>query len=32
VTRQSTAYLFRTAWRNVERVASGTEAPRHVVI
>jgi phosphoglycerate dehydrogenase-like enzyme len=31
VTRQSAAYLFRTAWRNVERVISGTEAPGHVV-
>ncbi len=32
VTRQSTAYLFRTAWRNVERVFSGKEAPRDVVV
>ena len=31
VTRQSAAYLFRTAWRNVERVISGKEAPRDVV-
>jgi phosphoglycerate dehydrogenase-like enzyme len=31
VTRQSAAYLFRTAWRNVERVLSGKEAPRDVV-
>ena len=31
VTRQSTAYLFRTAWRNVERALSGKEAPRDVV-
>jgi len=31
VTRQSAAYLFRTAWRNVERVVSGKEEPRHVV-
>jgi phosphoglycerate dehydrogenase-like enzyme len=31
VTRQSAAYLFRTAWRNVERVFSGKEAPQHVV-
>jgi phosphoglycerate dehydrogenase-like enzyme len=31
VTRQSAAYLFRTAWRNVERVVSGKEAPRDVV-
>ncbi|HXC47173.1 MAG TPA: NAD(P)-dependent oxidoreductase [Candidatus Sulfotelmatobacter sp.] len=31
VTRQAAAYLFRTAWRNVERVISGKEAPRHVV-
>jgi phosphoglycerate dehydrogenase-like enzyme len=32
VTRQAAAYLFRTAWRNVERVLSGKEAPRDVVI
>jgi phosphoglycerate dehydrogenase-like enzyme len=31
VTRQAAAYLFRTAWRNVERVVSGKEAPRDVV-
>jgi phosphoglycerate dehydrogenase-like enzyme len=31
VTRQAAAYLFRTAWRNVERVVSGKEAPRNVV-
>lgn len=31
VTRQSAAYLFRTAWRNVERVFSGKQAPLHVV-
>jgi len=31
VTRQSAAYLFRTAWRNVLRVVSGKEAPRDVV-
>jgi phosphoglycerate dehydrogenase-like enzyme len=31
VTRQSAAYLFRTAWRNVERVFSGKEAPLYVV-
>jgi len=31
VTRQSAAYLFRTAWRNVERVFGGKEAPHHVV-
>jgi len=31
VTRQSAAYLFRTAWQNVERVVSGKEAPRDVV-
>jgi hypothetical protein len=24
-------YLFRTAWRNVERVVSGKEAPQNVV-
>ena len=31
VTRQSTAYLFRAAWRNIERVFSGKEAARDVV-
>jgi phosphoglycerate dehydrogenase-like enzyme len=31
VTRQSAAYLFRTAWRNVERVFIGKEAPLYVV-
>ena len=31
VTRQSTAYLFRAAWRNIERAFSGKEAPRDVV-
>jgi phosphoglycerate dehydrogenase-like enzyme len=31
VTRQSAAYLFRTAWRNLERVFSGKEAPLYVV-
>ena len=31
VTRQAAAYLFRTAWRNVERVLSGKEPPRDVV-
>lgn len=31
VTRQSAEYLFRTAWRNVERVVSGKEAPLYVV-
>jgi phosphoglycerate dehydrogenase-like enzyme len=31
VTRQSAAYLFRTAWRNVERVFGGKEAPNYVV-
>jgi D-3-phosphoglycerate dehydrogenase/(S)-sulfolactate dehydrogenase len=31
VTRQSTAYLFRAAWRNVERVFGGKEAPRDIV-
>ena len=30
VTRQSTAYLFRAAWRNIERVFSGKEPPRDV--
>jgi phosphoglycerate dehydrogenase-like enzyme len=31
VTRQSTAFLCRAAWRNIERVFSGKEAPRDVV-
>jgi len=31
VTRQSTAYLFRAAWRNIERVFGGKEAPLYVV-
>jgi len=31
VTRQSPAYLFRAAWRNIERVFSGKESPRDVV-
>jgi phosphoglycerate dehydrogenase-like enzyme len=31
VTRQSAAFLFRTAWRNVERVLKGKETPLHVV-
>jgi phosphoglycerate dehydrogenase-like enzyme len=31
VTRQSAAFLFRTAWRNVERVFSGKQAPLYVV-
>ncbi len=31
VTRQAAVYLFRTAWRNVERVVSGKEAPQDVV-
>jgi phosphoglycerate dehydrogenase-like enzyme len=31
VTRQSAAYLFRTAWRNVERAMGGKEAPLYVV-
>jgi phosphoglycerate dehydrogenase-like enzyme len=31
VTRQSTAFLCRAAWRNVERVFSRNEAPRDVV-
>ena len=31
VTRQAAAYLFRAAWRNVERVVNGKEAPRDVV-
>ena len=30
VTRQSMAFLFRSAWENVERVLAG-EAPRHRV-
>ncbi len=32
VTRQSTAFLCRAAWRNVERFFAGKEAPRDVVI
>jgi phosphoglycerate dehydrogenase-like enzyme len=31
VTRQSTAFLCRWAWRNVERFFAGNEAPRDVV-
>jgi phosphoglycerate dehydrogenase-like enzyme len=31
VTRQSTAFLCRAAWQNIERVLSGNEAPRDVV-
>ena len=31
VTRQSTAFLCRSAWRNIERFFSGREAPRDVV-
>jgi phosphoglycerate dehydrogenase-like enzyme len=31
VTRQSAAYLFRTAWRNMERAMGGKEAPLYVV-
>jgi len=31
VTRQSAAYLFRTAWQNVERAMGGKEAPLYVV-
>jgi phosphoglycerate dehydrogenase-like enzyme len=31
VTRQSAAYLFRTAWRNVERAIGGKEAPLYIV-
>ena len=31
VTRQSTAFLCRAAWRNIERVFSGKEAPLDVV-
>ena len=31
VTRQSTAFLCRSAWRNVERFFTGSEAPRDVV-
>jgi len=31
VTRQSAAYLFRTAWRNVERAMGGKEAPLYLV-
>jgi phosphoglycerate dehydrogenase-like enzyme len=31
VTRQSTAFLCRSAWRNIERFFTGNEAPRDVV-
>jgi phosphoglycerate dehydrogenase-like enzyme len=31
VTRQSAAFLFRSAWRNIERVFSGNERPVDVV-
>ena len=31
VTRQSTAYLLRAAWRNIERAIGGKEAPLYVV-
>ena len=31
VTRQSTAFLCRAAWRNIERFFSGKEAPQDVV-
>jgi phosphoglycerate dehydrogenase-like enzyme len=31
VTRQSTAFLCRAAWRNIERVFRGKEAPQDVV-
>ena len=31
VTRQSTAFLCRAAWRNVERFFGGTQAPQDVV-
>jgi len=31
VTRQSTAFLCRAAWRNVERFLSGAETPRDLV-
>jgi len=31
ITRQSWAYLFRTAWENVTRTLSDNQAPRHVV-
>lgn len=31
VTRQSAAYLFQTAWRNVERALGGKEVPLYVV-
>jgi len=31
VTRQSAAYLFRSAWRNVERAMGGKEVPLYVV-
>lgn len=32
VTRQSTAFLFRATWRNIERVLTQKEAPADVVI
>jgi phosphoglycerate dehydrogenase-like enzyme len=31
VTRQSAAFLFRAAWRNVERFFAGTEKPQYLV-
>lgn len=31
VTRQSTAFLCRSAWQNMERFFTGSGAPRHVV-
>ena len=31
VTRQSTAFLCRSAWQNIERFFTGSEAPRDVV-
>ena len=31
VTRQSTAFLCRSAWRNIERFFTGSEAPRDVL-
>jgi phosphoglycerate dehydrogenase-like enzyme len=31
VTRQSTAFLCRSAWRNIERFFTGSEAPRNIV-
>ena len=30
VTRQSTAFLFRASWRNIERFFSGNESPRNL--